>query len=212
MAATPSTSAASPPTASRCSEGFWRRATACSISPRSCREPRERGCYYAIFLDMLDAYVEQRGLDLPDDPAARAVLADPPCVTAPMRHLDLAKEEIAAVIWATGYGVDFGWIDLPVSDAQGEPVHRGGITEGAGVLLPRPAMSVEIVFRLPVRRRRRCRRARRPYSPPAPLELPPRLARKNTARHVNRFTSAFWQIHASALPGHPGQSGSGSTP
>jgi len=37
------------------------------------------------------------------------------------------------VIWATGYGVDFGWIDLPVLNAQGEPVHRRGITDIPGL-------------------------------------------------------------------------------
>ena len=35
------------------------------------------------------------GLDLPDDPAARAVLADPACVTTPLRRLDLGAEGIA---------------------------------------------------------------------------------------------------------------------
>jgi putative flavoprotein involved in K+ transport len=29
-------------------------------------------------------------------------------------RLDLAAEGINAVIWATGYGVDFGWIDSRV--------------------------------------------------------------------------------------------------
>ena len=82
---------------------------------------------------MMDAHVEQRGLDLPGDPAARAVLADPPCVTAPIRRLDLAGEDIHAVIWATGYGVDFSWIDIPVLDARGEPVHRSGITGVPGL-------------------------------------------------------------------------------
>jgi putative flavoprotein involved in K+ transport len=89
--------------------------------------------YYAAFLDMMDAHVERRGLNLPDDPAARAVLADPPCVTEPMWRLDLGQEDIRAVIWATGYGVDFGWIDLPVKDGSGEPVHQGGITEVPGL-------------------------------------------------------------------------------
>jgi len=89
--------------------------------------------YYATFLDMLDAHVEQHGLDLPDDPAARVVLADPPCVTRPLRRLDLAADRVAAVIWATGYGVDFGWIDIPVKDISGEPLHRGGITETPGL-------------------------------------------------------------------------------
>ena len=69
----------------------------------------------------------------PDDPDARAALADPPCVTAPIRRLDLAGEGIHAVIWATGYGVDFGWIDIPVLDARGEPVHRDGITGVPGL-------------------------------------------------------------------------------
>jgi len=89
--------------------------------------------YYAGFLDMLDAHVERRGLNLPDDPAARIVLADPLCVTEPIRRLDLDKEEIRAVIWATGYGVDFSWIDLPVMDGGGEPVHQGGVSEVPGL-------------------------------------------------------------------------------
>jgi putative flavoprotein involved in K+ transport len=88
---------------------------------------------YVNFLDMMDAYVERHGLNLPDDPAARAVLADPPCVTAPLPRLDLRKERVGAVIWATGYGVDFGWIDIPVLDARGEPLHRGGITGVPGL-------------------------------------------------------------------------------
>jgi putative flavoprotein involved in K+ transport len=89
--------------------------------------------YYATFLDMLDAHVERHGLHLPDDPAARAGLADPLCLTDPIRHLDLNKSSIHAVIWATGYGVDFGWIDLPVRDGSGEPVHRGGMSEVPGL-------------------------------------------------------------------------------
>ncbi|MBR1197201.1 NAD(P)-binding domain-containing protein [Bradyrhizobium sp. AUGA SZCCT0240] len=89
--------------------------------------------YYAGFLDMLDAHVEQHGLHLPADPAARNVLADPPSVTEPVRRLDLGKEDIHAVVWATGYGVDFSWIDLPVRDHSGEPVHRGGVSEVPGL-------------------------------------------------------------------------------
>ena len=72
---------------------------------------------FAFFLNMLDAFVEQSGLDLPDDPAARR--CSPTRLASPHRcALDLAKEGIAAVIWATGYGVDFGWIDVPVLDAR----------------------------------------------------------------------------------------------
>ena len=88
---------------------------------------------YATFLDMVDAYVQRHALDCPHDPDARAVLPDPPCVTEPLRRLDLRAEGIGSVISATGYGVDFGWIDIPVFDAQGEPLHTGGITGVPGL-------------------------------------------------------------------------------
>jgi len=88
---------------------------------------------YTTFLDTVDAYVKRRGMEMPEDPDARATFADPPCVTVPLTHLDLAAEGISAVIWATGYGVDFGWIDLPVLDERGEAVHRNGISAVPGL-------------------------------------------------------------------------------
>jgi putative flavoprotein involved in K+ transport len=88
---------------------------------------------HAGFLDMADAHVERHGLDMPREPAARVRLPNPPCVTEPIRRLDLAAEKIGAVIWATGYGVDFGWIDIPVLDPRGEPVHRHGVAAVPGL-------------------------------------------------------------------------------
>jgi putative flavoprotein involved in K+ transport len=88
---------------------------------------------YAIFLDMVDAHVEKCGLKLPEEPAARAMLPDPPCVTEPLRRLDLRADGIAAVIWATGYALDFGWIEIPVLDKRGEPLHRHGLAEVPGL-------------------------------------------------------------------------------
>jgi putative flavoprotein involved in K+ transport len=35
--------------------------------------------------------------------------------------------EVANVVWCTGFRPDFGWIDLPVVDADGEPVHDRGV-------------------------------------------------------------------------------------
>ena len=88
---------------------------------------------YAIFLDMVDAHVEKHGLKLPQEPGARAMLPDPPCVTEPLRRLDLRADGIGAVIWATGYALDFGWIEIPVLDKRGEPVHRRGIADVPGL-------------------------------------------------------------------------------
>jgi putative flavoprotein involved in K+ transport len=88
---------------------------------------------YAGFLERADAYVEATKLDMPQDLAARAARPDPACVTAPLRRLAFDAENISSVIWATGYGVDFGWIDLPALNPQGEPVHRRGISEVPGL-------------------------------------------------------------------------------
>jgi putative flavoprotein involved in K+ transport len=82
---------------------------------------------YATFCDMVDDYVRKRGLDLAEDAATRARLPDPAGVTHPLRRLDLRAEGITSVILATGYRLDFGWIDLPAFDGDGEPRHRHGI-------------------------------------------------------------------------------------
>jgi len=88
---------------------------------------------FVTFLDIVDEYVKRRSLGLPEEPDARITLANPPCVTSPLQRLDLGAEGITSVIWATGYGVDFGWIDIPVTDAHGEAVHRNGITDVPGL-------------------------------------------------------------------------------
>ena len=88
---------------------------------------------YAGFVDRADAYVAAAKLDMPQDAAARAIRPDPECVTAPLGCLDLGAHGITSVIWATGYGLDFGWIDVPVLNPQGEPVHRQGITDIPGL-------------------------------------------------------------------------------
>jgi putative flavoprotein involved in K+ transport len=88
---------------------------------------------YTSFLDVADGHIQRHALNMPEDPAARRVLPDPRCVTAPLRRLDLSADGIGAVIWATGYGLDFGWIEIPVLNPRGEPVHRRGIAEVPGL-------------------------------------------------------------------------------
>ena len=45
----------------------------------------------------------------------------------------LAAEDVAAVIWATGYGRDDRWIELPIFDGRGYPTHERGVTSQAGL-------------------------------------------------------------------------------
>jgi putative flavoprotein involved in K+ transport len=103
------------------------------IAPGLAQSMADGDLVYTAFLDMVDLYIKRRGLDLPEEPQARVALADPPCVTEPLQRLDLGAEKIGAVIWATGYGVDFGWIDIPVKDDNGDPVHQNGITAVPGL-------------------------------------------------------------------------------
>jgi putative flavoprotein involved in K+ transport len=37
------------------------------------------------------------------------------------------------VIWATGFRPDYSWIEVPVLDAAGEPIHRRGVTSSQGL-------------------------------------------------------------------------------
>jgi putative flavoprotein involved in K+ transport len=104
-----------------------------SFAPDLARRLAYGDASYTIFLDMMDAHVEQHGLDMPSDPDARAVLPDPLCLSQPLRRLDIGAAGIGAVIWATGYGFDFGWIGVPVLNSRGEPVHAKGITGVPGM-------------------------------------------------------------------------------
>jgi putative flavoprotein involved in K+ transport len=41
--------------------------------------------------------------------------------------------DVGSVIWATGFELDHSWIDVPVFDDGGRPVHRRGVTESPGL-------------------------------------------------------------------------------
>jgi putative flavoprotein involved in K+ transport len=88
---------------------------------------------YAAFLDLVDTYVDREKLNLPEEAAARFRLPDPPCITTPVRQLNIREAGLHSVIWATGYTFDFGWVDLPVFDANGAPVHVHGVSSVPGV-------------------------------------------------------------------------------
>jgi putative flavoprotein involved in K+ transport len=88
---------------------------------------------YLSLLDAADAYVTQNGLDLPPEPAARRFDADPDCVTNPVLQLDLAQAGITAIVWATGFAPDFGWIKSDTFDARGTPLHDRGVSRVPGL-------------------------------------------------------------------------------
>ena len=89
--------------------------------------------HYLSVLDTADAYAAAQGLDLPPEPGARVIGPDPECLTHPVRSLDLAREGITAIIWATGYALDYGWLRVDGFDAGGRPRHDRGVAALPGL-------------------------------------------------------------------------------
>lgn len=88
---------------------------------------------YLSVLDRADAYAAREGLALPEEPEARHPRPDPDCVTHLIRTLDLAAAGITSIIWATGFGVDYGWMEIDTFDAAGRPRHHKGVSEVPGL-------------------------------------------------------------------------------
>lgn len=115
------------------------RAEACEggrmrFAPDLARNIAQGDADYLSVLDAADAYAAAHGLDLPQEPEARHIGPAPACVTEPILSLDLAAEGITTVIWATGYGFDFGWLQVPGAlDDRGSPRHRRGVAEVPGL-------------------------------------------------------------------------------
>ena len=84
-------------------------------------------------LDEADDYIARNGLDLPEEPAAREFGPTPDCVTHPLLELDLRETGIAAIIWATGFSSDYGWLQVDAFDGSGKPCHQRGVSTEPGV-------------------------------------------------------------------------------
>lgn len=88
---------------------------------------------YLSVLDEADAYVERSGIDLPLDPAARAFLPMPSCVTDPLAALDLKAAGVTTILWATGYASDYSWLPSGAVDENGRPRHQRGVCAEPGI-------------------------------------------------------------------------------
>jgi putative flavoprotein involved in K+ transport len=50
-----------------------------------------------------------------------------------LRSIDLARMNVGAIIWATGYAYDYRWVHVPVIDSRGRPVQHRGVSEHPGL-------------------------------------------------------------------------------
>ncbi len=88
---------------------------------------------YLSVLDAADAFIARNGLDLPEEPDARDTVADAPCVSDPIHTLDMAEAGITSVIGATGFAVDYSWLNVGALDENGKPKHQRGVSAEPGV-------------------------------------------------------------------------------
>jgi len=94
-------------------------------------------------LDTIDEWVEENADASSFDPPHRfeATRVD----ESPSLTLDLGKEDIRTILWATGFRPDYSWLEVPVLDHKGFIKHDGGVTQSPGMY----------VIGLPVLRRRK---------------------------------------------------------
>lgn len=82
----------------------------------------------------IDEHIAEEGIDAPD---AETDSADNDRSHFPeiqfVTELDLEAADVRTVIWCTGFSADFSWIDLPVTDAVGMPIHKEGVSEVPGL-------------------------------------------------------------------------------
>jgi putative flavoprotein involved in K+ transport len=87
-------------------------------------------------LDTFDEWARTHGCDA----VGRGPEMGPPERFPPTRvpqasrlQLDLRSGEIRAIVWATGFRPDYGWLDVPVVDAKGQLDHEGGVVDSPGL-------------------------------------------------------------------------------
>jgi putative flavoprotein involved in K+ transport len=83
-------------------------------------------------LDRIDASIQHMGQWTPAaDPAVRRPLPVP----GADQFLDLDQAGIGSVVWATGFAARYPWLKLPVLDAAGDLIQRGGVTAAPGLFV-----------------------------------------------------------------------------
>jgi len=81
----------------------------------------------------IDDWIAHSGETEDAEPASRLAPTELP--NEPLLSLDLEREGIRTVIWATGYRPDYQWLDLPVLTPRGELRHDRGVVDAPGVFV-----------------------------------------------------------------------------
>ena len=85
------------------------------------------------FIESTDAYVDKHGIEVAPKGEFESDFLVPAERLPEPEQLDIDSANINTVVWATGYRPDFGWVECPVFNDRGMPVHSRGITEVRGL-------------------------------------------------------------------------------
>ncbi|WP_423820588.1 MSMEG_0569 family flavin-dependent oxidoreductase [Salinisphaera sp. SPP-AMP-43] len=84
---------------------------------------------YCKIRNSIDAYIAEQQIDAPAAAPYHPVWQP----AFEPEQLSLEASGITTLIWATGFSGDFSWVEAPVFDGRGEPVHRRGVTPVDGL-------------------------------------------------------------------------------
>lgn len=81
---------------------------------------------------IIDGFIAQNQLSCPAPEPDLDDQPDPSCASH-LTSLDLAERDVTTVIWATGFGGDYSYVNLPILDPDGYPTHRRGVSDVPGL-------------------------------------------------------------------------------
>ena len=89
---------------------------------------------YLSVLTEADEFITRNSLDLPQEPQAHVLGPMPETAINPILEIDLVEAGITSIVWATGYALDYSWLQVPGAlDATGKPVHQRGVSRAPGI-------------------------------------------------------------------------------
>jgi putative flavoprotein involved in K+ transport len=88
----------------------------------------------AEFTRMIEDWISSNGISaepIEDDPKDER--AGPEVAESGITVLDLVEAGVGSVIWCTGFTADFDWIHEDVTDENGRPIHKRGVSPVPGI-------------------------------------------------------------------------------
>lgn len=77
----------------------------------------------------IDKFIAKNNIDAPQGDIYKPVWQP----KAERTELNIAETGITSIIWCIGFRADFSWVDVPVFNGRGNPVHERGITSQQGL-------------------------------------------------------------------------------